>query len=53
MNLARMSFEVKDYNQYGNEDLNLSERDILDQWYAKYFTKYRVVAKIGESKKDN
>ncbi|KAL4475507.1 hypothetical protein ABPG72_013331 [Tetrahymena utriculariae] len=53
VNLARMSFEANDYNKYGQVDLTLSERDVLDQWYEKYYYKYRIVAKISETKKDN
>ncbi|EGR27572.1 hypothetical protein IMG5_193720 [Ichthyophthirius multifiliis] len=53
VNLAKMSFDEKDYNQYNNVELTLSEKDILDQWYEKFYQKYPIVAKISETRKDN
>lgn len=53
INLAKMSFDEKDYNQYGSAELTLEERDVLDSWYERYIQKYRAVARIAESKKDN
>ena len=46
INLAKMSFEDKDYNTYGSSKLSYQEFNILEEWYQKFSKKYKKVASI-------
>ena len=37
VNLSRLGFEEADHNKFIEVKLNFGERDILNDWYAKYF----------------
>ena len=44
--LARMSFKPEDLENTDWENLSYSEKDTLDDWEAKFESKYRLVGKI-------
>ena len=44
--LARMSFKPEDLQNGDWENLSYAEKDTLDDWEAKFETKYRLVGKI-------
>ena len=51
--LAKMSMEDKHFNCYDNFKLMLAEVDSLEGWYAFMKKKYKIVATVAGTKKDN
>ena len=45
--LAKMSLKPEDVDNDNLKDLSLSERDTLDEWFAKFDTKYERVGKMA------
>ena len=50
--LAKMSFEDKYYNAYDKTKLTLAEVDTLNGWFDYMKKKYKIVAEIRSTKKD-
>ena len=46
--LAKMSLKQEDVENDNLADLSLSERDTLDEWYAKFDLKYERVGKMAK-----
>ena len=51
--LAKMSTDLQYMNCYETTKLALAEVDVLESWYARMNQKYKVVATIAGTKKDN
>lgn len=51
--LAKMSMEDKHFNCFDNYKLSLAETDSLEGWYEFMRKKYKIVALIAGSKKDD
>ena len=48
-----MSFDEKNYNCFDSTKLTLSETDTLNGWFEFMKKRYKIVAQIGKSKKDD
>jgi len=51
--LAKMSMDDKHFNCYDNFKLMLAEVDSLEGWYAFMKKKYKIIATVSGTKKDN
>ena len=51
--LAKMSTDLQYMNCYETTKLALAEVDVLESWYARMKQKYKIVATIAGTKKDN